>query len=146
MHEVDIRDGKVISLSELDEAVEELINVCRQFRIWLFSGDLGAGKTTLILTICRHLGVIDKMSSPTFSIIHEYATSDHSPIYHFDFYRLKNEQEAFDLGIEEYFDSGSYCFVEWPEKIPSLIPPRRVEITIKHQDTTHRTIRYTTHE
>src|SRR5690606_38259479 len=82
---------------------------------------MGAGKTTIIKALCKELGVTEHVTSPTFSIVNEYLGLK-GPIYHFDFYRLKNEQEAFDLGYEEYFYSGNYCFVEWPEKIGSLLP------------------------
>ena len=93
-------------------------------------GRNGAGKTTLIKAICEELGVEDQASSPTFSIVNEYATT-RGPVFHFDFYRIKSEQEAMDLGYEEYFYSGHPCFVEWPELIPSLIPDNAIAITIR---------------
>ena len=82
---------------------------------------MGAGKTTLIKSLCEKLGVSDSVTSPTFSIVNEYKGAD-GPVYHFDFYRLKDQNEALDMGYEEYFYSGNYCFIEWPEKIASLIP------------------------
>lgn len=91
---------------------------------------MGAGKTTFINALCEALDVQDHTSSPTFSIVNEYA-STHGPLYHFDFYRLKNETEAFDMGYEEYFYSGNYCFVEWPEKIANLLPPSYVKIKLE---------------
>src|SRR5690606_36136420 len=95
----------------------------------LFYGPMGAGKTTLIKAICGQLEVTDATASPTFSIVNEY-TTPRGPVYHFDFYRIKSEQEAFDLGYEEYFYSGNYCFVEWPEKIAGLLPPDAVSVRI----------------
>ena len=93
---------------------------------------MGAGKTTFIKAICRVLGVESVVQSPTFGLVNEYATETGESVYHFDCYRLRNEAEATDIGIEEYFDSGAYCFVEWPEKIPSLWPndALRVSMTV----------------
>jgi len=97
-------------------------------RIFLFYGDMGAGKTTLIKSLCKALGSTDNITSPTFSIINEYAGPN--KIYHFDFYRLKSQTEALDIGCEEYFYSGNYCFIEWPEKIPDLLPDHFVKIVL----------------
>lgn len=96
---------------------------------------MGAGKTTLIKSLCKALGSNDNITSPTFSIVNEYAGPN--KIYHFDFYRLKNQTEALDIGCEEYFYSGNYCFIEWPEKIPDLLPPHfvRVNIAVLKDDT-----------
>jgi len=91
---------------------------------------MGAGKTTLIKSLCEYLGVTEPVTSPTFSIVNEYQARD-SKIFHFDFYRLKNETEALDLGYEEYFYSGAYCFIEWPEKIPNLLPEHYIRIKIE---------------
>jgi tRNA threonylcarbamoyladenosine biosynthesis protein TsaE len=125
-----IQGGKPLSLNELNNAADELLRECGTVKVWLFSGELGAGKTTLIKAIGNALGVKEWMSSPTFSIINEYTTKSGESLYHCDFYRLKGEQEAFDIGTEEYLESGNYCFVEWPDRIPSLIPKERVEINI----------------
>ncbi len=95
---------------------------------FLFFGDMGVGKTTLIKELSLQLGVLDNVSSPTYSIINEYSTKNKGKIYHFDFYRLKNEYEAFDLGCEEYFLSNAYCFIEWPERIPRLIDDNMIKI------------------
>ena len=107
---------------ELDAVARQLLAEGRERRIWLFEGEMGAGKTTLIKSICRTLGVLSIVQSPTFSIVNEYTTHEGHSVYHFDCYRLRNEAEALDIGIEEYFDSGSYCFIEWPERIMSLWP------------------------
>jgi len=117
--------------SELPEVAKEIIEICKNYAIWVFEGAMGAGKTTLIKAICKHLGVTDEVQSPTFAIVNEYKSSDKT-IYHFDFYRLKSEQEAYDIGYEEYFYAqNAYCFVEWASKIKNLLPDRYVEIAIE---------------
>jgi len=108
----------------------EIISFAADTRIFLFYGDMGAGKTTLIKALCERLGTTENVTSPTFSIVNEYIGSSHK-IYHFDFYRLKNQSEALDMGYEEYFYSDAYCFIEWPEKIPDLLPQHYVNINIK---------------
>jgi tRNA threonylcarbamoyladenosine biosynthesis protein TsaE len=117
------------SLSELPSAASTIINNADSQKIFLFYGDMGAGKTTLIKAMCENMGVTEPVTSPTFSIVNEYQGKT-SKIYHFDFYRLKNETEALDMGYEEYFYSGAYCFIEWPEKIPSLLPEHYTRIKI----------------
>ena len=93
---------------------------------------MGAGKTTLISEICRRLGAEeDELVSPTFSIVNEYTAADGTPIYHFDFYRIDDMRDALDLGLEEYFESGGWCFMEWPEKVAPLLPEETVEVTIE---------------
>jgi tRNA threonylcarbamoyladenosine biosynthesis protein TsaE len=92
---------------------------------------MGAGKTTLIKAIAKKLGVKDMASSPTFSLVNEYATEEGQVIYHFDLYRLNSEEEAYDMGIDEYFYSGNLCLIEWPEKTPNLIPLDHTAITIR---------------
>lgn len=129
----------VKGLQDLKEAASRIINSYPNDRIFLFYGTMGAGKTTLINELCQCLHVQDHTSSPTFSIVNEYASSN-GPIFHFDFYRLKSESEAFDFGYEEYFYSGNYCFVEWPEKIPNLLPTNVIKITIDIIDFQRRTI------
>ena len=115
--------------------IEELSNVAKQilkytlpYKKFLVFGEMGVGKTTLIKALSLHLGVQDVVSSPTFSIVNEYITQKKEKIYHFDFYRIKDEEEAFDLGYEEYFLSSAFCFVEWPEKVPNLIEDNMVKI------------------
>ncbi|MFD2553899.1 tRNA (adenosine(37)-N6)-threonylcarbamoyltransferase complex ATPase subunit type 1 TsaE [Sphingobacterium tabacisoli] len=132
--EINVKD-----LTELNGAASQIIKKYPENRIFLFYGTMGAGKTTLINELCQQLGVKDHTSSPTFSIVNEYA-SDHGPIFHFDFYRLKSEAEAFDFGYEEYFYSGNYCFVEWPEKIPNLLPDDAIKVTIRVPDFQTRTV------
>ena len=99
-------------------------------RVYAFYGDMGAGKTTFIGEVCRLLGVEDDVSSPTFSIVNEYDTSDGKKLYHFDCYRLDSEEEAIDVGAEDYFYSGNTCFVEWPEKIEGILPADVIDVHI----------------
>jgi len=103
-------------------------------RVIAFHGAMGAGKTTLISVLCRLLGAGDSVCSPTFTIINEYVADDGSCVYHFDFYRLKSAREAFDTGAQEYLNSGSYCFVEWPEAAPAILPDDTLHVTILHGD------------
>lgn len=129
----------VNNLQELEFAAEQILSRFPHDRIFLLYGDMGAGKTTLVNSLCKVLGVSDNTSSPTFSIVNEY-TSDGGPIYHFDFYRLKNEEEALDMGYEDYFYADAYCFVEWPEKISNLLPAQSRQIIIRVLSPDSRTI------
>jgi|SRR5690606_1793448 len=108
------------SISELPQIAQEILSGF-QHKIILFEGEMGAGKTTLIKEIIKQMGSEDETSSPTFSIVNEYETQK-GKVFHFDFYRIKSEEEALDFGVEEYFDSGNFCFIEWPEKVKNLIP------------------------
>jgi len=117
------------ALTEIDDIVAEFIHFAADQRIFLFYGDMGAGKTTFIKSLCAALGVKESVTSPTFSIVNEYVAGANK-IFHFDFYRLKNQNEALDMGYEEYFYSGAYCFIEWPEKIPDLIPSHYLKVEI----------------
>lgn len=119
--------NKNYSLENLSEVASEIISSVGN-RNLLFYGQMGVGKTTLIKEICQQLGVLDPISSPTFSLVNEYQTSKNKKVFHFDFYRIEAEEEAFDLGIEEYFDTGAWCLVEWPENIENLLPIGAVQI------------------
>ncbi len=134
------RTFREVSLNDLGSVAEALLMAANGVKVWLLYGEMGSGKTTLVKEFCRQLKVLDPISSPTFSIVNEYETASGSKVYHFDFYRIKNETEAFDLGAEEYFTSGYHCFIEWPEKIPSLIGGRRAELKIQVVSDSHRTI------
>ncbi len=128
------------SLDELDEVSRQLLDEAGTNRVWLFEGEMGAGKTTLIKALCRAVGVVSVVQSPTFGLINEYTTQQGEPVYHFDCYRLRNETEALDIGVEEYFDSGNYCFVEWPERIEALWPSTYYQLHLSADHTGRRTV------
>jgi tRNA threonylcarbamoyladenosine biosynthesis protein TsaE len=121
----------IASIGQIHQTAKQFIQVVEGKTIFAFYGSMGAGKTSFIKAICEELGVKDVINSPTFAIINEYTLTDGNPIYHFDFYRIEKAEEAFDLGYEEYFYSGRYCFIEWPEMIESLLPPDCVKVYIK---------------
>jgi tRNA threonylcarbamoyladenosine biosynthesis protein TsaE len=125
---------EVNGLAGLDDAAKEIIAAAQDERIFIFEGEMGAGKTTLIKALATALGVTEIVTSPTFSIVNEYDANGKT-IYHFDFYRIKNLQEAYDIGYEEYFYSGNLCFIEWPEKIAPLLPEHylKIEIMVKNE-------------
>ena len=118
------------SESELPEAARTLLQAYPDARIFAFFGEMGAGKTTFIKAICRELGVHDIVQSPTFALINEYLTPDNGSVFHFDFYRIRKAEEAFDIGYEDYFYSGNYCLIEWPELIEGLLPDDAVRVSI----------------
>ena len=118
------------SPDELPAIATQLLNEAGTNRVFALFGNMGAGKTTFIKALCRQLGVHEIVTSPTFNIVNEYVTEKGDTVYHFDFYRIKSESEAFDLGYENYLYSGNYCFMEWPEKIASLLPARLAAIHI----------------
>ena len=109
------------NLADLDEISRAILANCSSRKI-AFYGEMGAGKTTLVKLLCKHLKVIDVVKSPTFSILNEYISESNQTVYHFDFYRLNSKQEAIDIGLDTYFNDSSYCFVEWPSVIGDLLP------------------------
>ncbi|MCA0932118.1 tRNA (adenosine(37)-N6)-threonylcarbamoyltransferase complex ATPase subunit type 1 TsaE [Lutimonas saemankumensis] len=109
------------NLDKISHAAQWVLKNCKS-RILLFDGPMGSGKTTLIKEISKQLEVNDVTSSPTFSLVNEYLSNTGETVYHFDFYRIEDEEEAFDMGIEEYLDSGAWCFIEWPDKVQNLLP------------------------
>jgi tRNA threonylcarbamoyladenosine biosynthesis protein TsaE len=125
-------------------SLEDIPRIAKQIlaqnpnKVVLLVGEMGAGKTTLIKALVASLGVQNATSSPTFSLVNEYHTEANGPVYHFDVYRIKEETEAYDFGMDEYLYSGHWCFVEWPEKIPTLIPQAHSTIKIKVQSPTTR--------
>ena len=123
------------SLNDLPLAAKQLLKFS-PVKVIAFSGPMGSGKTTFIKAICNELGVTETVSSPTFALVNEYRSATGIPVYHFDFYRIKNENEARDIGCEEYFYSGNYCFVEWSEKILNLLPKEIVHVTIEVENET----------
>jgi tRNA threonylcarbamoyladenosine biosynthesis protein TsaE len=118
------------SLDQLEEVAKQII-AQKPNKVILFHGEMGVGKTTLIKRLCKIIGIIGATSSPTFSLVNEYQTIDNQIVYHFDFYRLNNEVEALDMGVDDYLYSGNWCFIEWAEKIPNLIPDSHSVITIE---------------
>ena len=120
----------VFTLDELELVAQKVIDQ-HPSKVILFHGEMGVGKTTLIKQLCKTLGVTSTTTSPTFSLVKEDETIDNQVVYHFDFYRLKNEMEALDMGADDYFYSGNWCFIEWAEKIPNLIPDEHAVITIE---------------
>lgn len=127
---------KISHESELADIAEKLISFCGDERVVLFDGEMGAGKTTFIKEICNFLEVEDVTSSPTFGIVNEYFSPKVDAIYHFDMYRLEEEEEAYDIGIDEMLYSGNFCFIEWPERIENLLPLYYVRVNILVEDLT----------
>ena len=135
-------DGREIAQDDLEIVAQELLAAAGELNVWLFIGEMGSGKTTLIKAIGTALGVKETMSSPTFSIVNEYKTSGAGKIYHFDLYRLTSEKEVFEIGAEEYFYSNELCLVEWPEKLGLLTPTNHFKIRITPSGPLHRKIEY----
>lgn len=130
---------KATNISDLETLAKKLVAEFKNQRVFAFYGKMGAGKTTFIQAICKVLGTNDNVTSPTFAIINEYQSSEHS-IFHFDFYRIKDLEEAYDMGYEDYIYSGNYCLIEWPEMIQPLLPENRVDVTIKVLENDERVI------
>lgn len=118
------------TLNQIDEIAHLLIQEAGDQKVWIFRGEMGAGKTTLIKSLAKALQVTDSVSSPTFGIVNEYQTQGKVLLYHFDFYRLDDPMEALDIGIEEYFYSGNYCWLEWAEKIAPFLPEQFFHIEL----------------
>ena len=133
--EIHIKD-----IANIQEAAREFVSQMGDATIFAFYGKMGAGKTTFIKAVCEALGVNDVVTSPTFAIINEYSLPSGS-IYHFDFYRIKKLSEVFDMGYEDYFYSGSYCFIEWPELIEEILPDDAVRISIEELSDGTRVVR-----
>jgi tRNA threonylcarbamoyladenosine biosynthesis protein TsaE len=121
----------VTSIKALSKAAKKLIGQFPEQRVFAFYGKMGAGKTTFIQAVCKELGTPDNVTSPTFALINEYKTEAGDSIFHFDFYRIKDLEEAYDLGYEDYFYSKDYCLIEWPEKIEPLLPQNYVDVKIE---------------
>ena len=121
--------NKNYTIDQLQEVASQIIDSASS-KILLFYGEMGVGKTTLIKEIVKQLGVDDVVSSPTFSLVNEYVSNEGEPIYHFDFYRINDEEEALDMGVEEYFDSNNWCLIEWPENIKNLLPLKADKISL----------------
>ena len=132
---ISVRDKR-----HLHKAAKTFLEETEGNKIFAFYGTMGAGKTTFIKSVCEILGSVDIISSPTFTLINEYRTEKGESLYHIDFYRIKKQEEVFDFGIEEYFASGSYCFMEWPELIEEILPPETVKVRISANSDESRTI------
>lgn len=123
---------KSTQLSDLPNVAKEILALSKS-NIITFEGEIGVGKTTLITQICLALGIEEKVTSPSYSIVNEYVNGE-TPVYHFDFYRLNEEDEAFDIGVEDYFYSGNMCLIEWPEKIPNILPAQATTVKISQNE------------
>ena len=128
------RSFNIQDINELPEVSKKILDFTFPNKKFILYGNMGVGKTTLIKALSLHLGVRDIVSSPTFSIVNEYITSNEEKIYHFDFYRVNNEEEVYDIGYEEYFFSNSYCFIEWPDKIENLIEDNMIRVFITQEN------------
>ncbi len=132
----------ISSLDAINDAAKQFVAAMGSNRVFAFYGKMGAGKTTFIKALCTELGVDDVITSPTFAIVNEYTAGDGSPIYHFDFYRIKKLDEVYDMGYEDYFYNGGLCLIEWPELIETLLPEDAVEVHIAEQPDGTRTIEF----
>lgn len=135
-----MKEIKIGKLEDIASAAQKFVDEMGEKRVFAFYGKMGAGKTTFIKAVCEAMGVTDVVTSPTFAIVNEYADAAGRPVYHFDFYRIKNLREAYDMGCEEYFYSGNPCFIEWPELIDGLLPEDTVSVTIEVLEDETRTI------
>lgn len=133
---------RIDSLETIREAARQFIDVMDGRTIFALYGKMGVGKTTFTKALCEELGVEDVINSPTFAIVNEYQDGQGQPIYHFDFYRIKRLTEAYDIGFEEYLDSGCLCLIEWPELIEDLLPEETVRVTIEEDENGSRVIRF----
>ena len=130
------------SIDSIADAAREFITQIGENKIFAFYGTMGAGKTTFVKALCEAMGVTDTVNSPTFAIVNEYDTPSGSPIYHFDFYRIKRLAEVYDMGYEDYFYGRGLCFIEWPELIEELLPEETVKVTIEEQPDGTRVVKF----
>jgi tRNA threonylcarbamoyladenosine biosynthesis protein TsaE len=133
----------ISSVEQIAEAAREFVDAMGNNTIFAFYGKMGVGKTTFIKAVCEELGVTDVINSPTFAIVNEYLDGHDCPIYHFDFYRIKKEDEVLDIGFEDYVNSGNVCFMEWPELVEELLPDECIRVDIEVGDDDTRTVTIT---
>lgn len=133
---------KIKDLAHIHEAARQFIDNMGSGNVFAFYGSMGAGKTTFIKAICEELGVRDVITSPTFAIVNEYTDGKGAPVYHFDFYRIKKLEEVYDMGYEDYIDSGNLCLMEWPELIEEILPEDATKVTISADESGTRTINF----
>jgi len=131
-----------MSLSNIDDAAHKFLQQTGNCKHFAFYGTMGVGKTTFIKALCKALGVAGTVTSPTFALVNEYNAGKNGKVYHFDFYRINKPEEVFDFGCEEYFASGAYCFVEWPEKAEIALPPETCRVEIRELASGNREILY----
>ncbi|MDX2415377.1 MAG: tRNA (adenosine(37)-N6)-threonylcarbamoyltransferase complex ATPase subunit type 1 TsaE [Bacteroidales bacterium] len=131
---------KIENLDQIQAVAKEFISFIKEKKVFAFYGSMGAGKTTFIKALCEELGSPDIVTSPTFTLVNEYLTKSGNLVYHFDFYRIEKKEEAFDFGFEEYLYSGNLCFIEWPEKIESLLPDSTIKVRILVDNNNSRSI------
>lgn len=127
---------RIENIGELDRAAQEFIEHIGGYSVIAFYGAMGAGKTTFIKALCKRMGIVDNVNSPTFNIINEYRTAQGESVFHFDFYRIERPAEALDVGFEEYAYSGDLCLIEWPENIEQILPldTLKVQISVQEDD------------
>ena len=128
------------TLSDINIVAQQFVEIMGDRNVYAFYGEMGVGKTTFIKELCKVLGVTETITSPSFAIVNEYSKEDGDPIFHFDFYRIKNIEEAYDFGYEDYFYSGHLCFIEWPELVESLLPDDVVKVQIGMESNEQRSI------
>jgi len=128
------------SLSDLNIVADKFLRLMRDKKVFAFFGPMGVGKTTFIKALCNELGVVEIVTSPTFALVNEYQTGSGEVVYHFDFYRIEKIEEVYDFGYEDYFFSGKYCFIEWPEKVAEILPENIVYVQMVENEDGSRTI------
>ncbi len=129
------------NVDKISETAKQFADLTSGYRKFAFYGNMGAGKTTFIIALCKELGVADIVNSPTFTIVNEYITVTGRPVYHLDFYRIKNVSELYDIGIEDYFDADGFTFIEWPEKAEDILPDDIIRVYIEVIDKKRREVK-----
>jgi tRNA threonylcarbamoyladenosine biosynthesis protein TsaE len=134
------------TINELPDVTKSVLGYGKDFNVWVLKGDLGAGKTTFIQEVAKQMGIKEHISSPSYALINEYLSPSAQKVYHFDLFRINTIAEVLDIGIDEYLESGSFCFIEWPEIAESLLPSRYLEVQIQNPENELRVINIQKHE